>query len=152
MRRAALILMMCITVLGATAQQGWMYGNGRAAILSDGEAVTGDYSSPTALALYIAPSEDSGTGVLIQGMGECGTFAFRDKQQYVVIDFGNFDRKKWAVVPVVSDGECNTFIFTRPKALIAKLKTCDTFCITVPIADQGAQTFIFRCEGYPLDW
>lgn len=144
--------MMCITVLGAAAKNGWMYRNGRAAILSEGVAVTGDYSSTTALALYVAPSDDGGTGVMVEGMGECGTFAFRDKQQYVVIDFGNFDRKKWAVVPVVNDEECNTFIFKRPKALIAKLKTCDSFCITLPLVDQGTTTFSFYTDGYPLDW
>lgn len=131
------------------ADGGWDYTDQRAILISHVELF--DREDATVLGIIVA-NTIKGDDVLLYLHGDITEFALRPKQQYIVASF--FDKKKktrWAVTPITING--NTILkLVNPQGFINKLRTADFFSITLPIAEEGTQTFYFSADGYPLDW
>ena len=152
MRRTALLLIMCLASLASVAQSGWYYEDGKAAIMSNEDYVSGDWDNPTTLMLMIGDNKQGSTMAVAMLQGEFSIHNFRAKQHYVVVDFDG-EQHRFKVKPIEEgDLAFSGFVILDTASLITQLRTAQMFSITLPLYKHGVRTFIFNTNGYPLDW
>lgn len=152
MKRIVFLIVLAAVTLAAMAD-GWQYSNGKAGIESGEEFCNGNYEKSTVLQLFIGMDASGHDGVLAILEGEYDISDFRDSQQYVMVDFGDFQRHKWVVEQVPFEGRnYKAFIFGNASELIERLRKCEFFNITLPLYRVGTHTFYFNADGYPLDY
>lgn len=143
---------MCLASLASMAQSGWYYENGKAAIMSNEDYVTGDWDNPTTLMLMIGSNKEGDTMAVAMLQGECSIHDFRERQMYVVIAFDG-EQSKFKIKQI-TDGDLafSGFVILDTASLIERLRTSQMFSITLPLYKHGVRTFIFNADGSPLDW
>lgn len=150
MRRTALLLIMCLASLASMAQNGWLYKDSVALLLSDEEYLGNSFDNPAYLKILLG-SDENGDMALIGIEGEIAFYKFRERQQYIVADFGG-ERTKWDIEVVRGENFLKYVAVLDASRFINKLREFDFFTITVPLAVKGTITFYFTTNGYPLDW
>ena len=152
MRKIFLILLMCAISLVMMAD-GWNYSGGNAGIASTIEHINGDYSEGTAIYLVVGKNDAGVDGVMCILLGKYDIHDFRENQQFVVMEFDGMERQRWEIQPVpYQNRNYCAFILNYASDLIAKLRECEIFTITLPLLNVGTHTFYFYTDGYPLDW
>lgn len=160
MKKTLLIILMCIASLAAKADVFvWNYrttddGIYVASILSGIEFIDGDYDKQgTTLAMFVCKREGKNR-VEIELFGDYTTHDLNSKRNYIVVQFqGDVNEKRWKVNPMKrGDSEYSRLNIIDADLFIKKLKKAEWFSITLPVFSQGATTFNFNCNYYPLEW
>ena len=135
---------------GAFAE-GWYYTNNRAMMLSDPLFLDGDPDNPTYLALAI--DGNFGKDMILMGLQGDGLTNFREKQLYVVVSFDFGKDERWRIIELNDDDpKFKYFSIVSADKFINRLRSCNSLQVTLPVYQNGTQTFYFNCNGYPLDW
>ena len=152
MRKAALILLMCVTSLVAMAE-GWEYAPSKAGIQSEHYRLHGYGHQPTALSFILVHNDKGENVVLCILEGECTIHDFVEGQKYVCISFGDFVQHKYEIKEITyKDEQFRAFLVGNADEIIERLKECENFSIIVPLYNYGKHTFYFSAVGYPLYW
>ena len=150
MRRLVILLMMCAISLTAAAQ-GWQYRNNKAIMMSDPNFLDGDYDNPTYLGLVVDASYDK--DLVAMGLQGDGLTNFRKNQLYVVVKFDWGKDERWRIKEIYTDdSKFKFFLIVSTDKFIKRLRSCNSIQVTLPVYQNGTQTFYFNTNGYPLDW
>lgn len=150
MRKTALLIIMCIATLLAAAQNGWLYKDSVALLLSGEEYLGNSFDNPATLKIVLG--SDEGRKMALIGIeGEITFLSFRERQQYIVANFGG-ESSKWKIEMLRGENFLKYVSVLDASRFIDKLCECDFFTITLPLAIYGNTTFYFSTGGYPLDW
>lgn len=158
MRRTAIIALLALLCFMAQADEHvWNYRtneNGTfAGILSNVEYLDGDYDKQgTALGVFVG-KVDGKDCVELQLFGDYSTHDLNGKRNTIVASFNGGKTQRWKVTFV----EFNGFKYSRVRIVnsalfIRNLKKAEWFEITLPVYGQGATSFMFYCNKYPLEW
>ena len=150
MKKTALLIIMCLTTLLAAAQNGWLYKDSVALLLSGEEYLGNSFDNPATLKIVLG-SVEGREMALISIEGEIAFLSFRERQQYIVANFGG-ESSKWKIEMVRGENFLKYVSVLDVSRFIDKLCECDFFTITLPLAIYGNTTFYFTTGGYPLDW
>ena len=150
MKKTALLLIMCLASLASMARNGWLYGDSVALLLSGEEYLGNSFDNPATLKILLG-SDENGDMALIGIEGEIAFLSFRERQQYIVANFGG-ESSKWKIELVRGENFLKYVSVIDASRFIEKLCEFDFFTITVPLAVKGTTTFYFNTNGYPLDW
>ena len=150
MKKIATLLLMCLLSLGAFAQ-GWEYSDNKAIMMSDPLFLDGDYDNPTHLGLVVDANYDK--DLVAMGLQGDGLTNFRENQLYVVVKFDWGKDERWRIKEIYTDdSKFKFFLIVSTDKFIKRLRSCDSLQVTLPVYQNGTQTFYFNCNGYPLDW
>lgn len=158
MKKIITLLLFCAVSLSAsadifvwnykTAENGIYY----AVICSSPEYLDGDFSKDgTGLCVQVAVL-DGKEVVDIQLFGDYVTHDLDERHKEVVVDIGG-KKQRWRVefIPV-GNLKYTRLRFVNSSRMIDYLVEADSFSITLPVFGQGATTFYFYCNSYPLNW
>lgn len=153
MRKATLLLIMCLASLMAVAQDGWQYlDDGRAMIISEPQYFSGYDGTPTCYGVMVGKI-DGQDRVMLGLYGEKTIHDFRKNQQYVVVSFDFGKSERWRINHVNGNAATYQYItIVNADQFIRRLRRSENISITLPIFGLGNKTFYFRTGGYPLDW
>lgn len=141
MRKAALILLICVTSLVAMAD-GWQYEGNTGWLPS--HKVYFDDSKETMLVISVAV-RDNNVVVFLCLYGEVIDLDFNKRQKYVI-----FDDEKWDIIELEGKGRVFCAFYESAK-MVEMLYEKESFTINVPVKGYGIQTFVFDTHGYPLN-
>lgn len=158
MKKVSMLLLMCAASLLAVADDFvWTYstdkrGNPVACICSSIKFPDGDYTKGgTILGMFVGQFDGKECVDIILG-GDYTMHDLDESRKYVVVDIGG-KKQRWRVEFVEFQGsKFNRLRFVNSSRMIDYLVEADDFSITLPIYKQGATTFYFSCNSYPLDW
>lgn len=123
-----------------------------ACISSSPEYPDGDFTKDgTILGMFV--TEANGEKIVdIVLHGDYDIHDLDDQHNQVVVEIGG-KTQRWRVKLTEYNG--NKFCrlrFVNSARLIKYLVNADWFSITLPLYKQGATTFYFNCNNYPLEW
>ena len=138
----------------STLAQGWQYKGDDALLASNDNYITGDFDKPTRLCIFVGyDRENDIEHVVMLLQGECDISNFRQNQMYVVVSFDYEKEQRWRIKKEkVNGNEFAAFSIVNTTAFIKHLQNAESIRVTLPIFQQGTQTFYFSANGYPLDW
>jgi hypothetical protein len=152
MKKTALLLIMCLFAVVALAQNGWIYNDGKAMLISAPENFSGYDGAATYLGMMVGKAEQ-GNRVLVGLYGDKTIHDFRDNQQYVIVSFDWGKDEKWRIKQVETNGaKYQFFVIVNADNFIKKLRSAKHIAISLPVYKEGVHTFNFGTGGYPLDW